>query len=198
MAAPRKENIRDAILDATSELLRETDFENISLAKIANAAGVSKGTIYYYYSNKDDILFDVADRYLNGLMDELIQWVDNRDKDTSLVRMIGFVLQRGMADEFGNLRLYLIGASVSGHDALRRRYVDLYAQFQRTLASRISQRAPQADADYIAWLILVITDGLLIQKQLDPPNFSSEDFLNKSVKLLDFASKDDFMNNNSQ
>lgn len=198
MAAPRKENIRDAILDATSELLRETDFENISLAKIANAAGVSKGTIYYYYSNKDDILFDVADRYLNGLMDELIQWVDNRDKDTSLVRMIGFVLQRGMADEFGNLRLYLIGASVSGHDALRRRYVDLYAQFQRTLASRISQRAPQADADYIAWLILVITDGLLIQKQLDPPNFSSEDFLNKSVKLLDFASKDDFMNNISQ
>lgn len=196
MAAPRKENIRDIILDATSELLRETDFENISLAKIAHAAGVSKGTIYYYYSNKDDILFDVADRYLNGLMNELLQWVDNREKDTNILRMIGFVLQRGMADEFGNLRLYLIGASVSGHDALRKRYVDLYAQFQHTLASRIAQRAPEADSDYIAWLILVITDGLLIQKQLNPPNFSSQGFLNKSVKLLDLALKDALMGNN--
>ncbi len=184
MAAPRYENLKSQILDATASLLRENDFESISLAKIAAAAGVSKGTVYYYYSNKDDILFDVADRYLCSLMDELLEWVDNRDKDTNLQRLLGFVLKRGMGDEFGNLRLYLIGASVSGHNALRERYIDLYAQFQKTLASRLAQRAPESDADFIAWLTLVITDGLLIQKQLDPPSLDIDVFLNKTAGLL--------------
>lgn len=187
MAAPRNEDIRTRILDSTAELLRQTDFEKISLAKISESAGVSKGTIYYYYSNKDDILFDVADRYLSSLMDELLTWVDDRSKDTSLTRLLGFVMERGMGDAFGNLRLYLIGASVSGHDALRERYVALYAQFQRTLASRLAQRAPDADADFLAWLVLVITDGLLIQKQLDSPAFAGEEFRKKAAGLLVFA-----------
>ena len=189
MAAPLYGDIRTKILDASAELLRETAFDSISLSKIASAAGVSKGTVYYYYSNKDDILFDVADRYLSSLMDELLQWVDNRDKDTNLQRLLGFVLSRGMGDEFGNLRLYLIGESVSGHDALRKRYIDLYADFKTTLASRLKQRAPDCDSEFLAWLSLVITDGLLIQRLLDPPGFNFEDFLSKCSKLLKLASE---------
>lgn len=184
MAAPRGENVRGMILDAAARLLRSTEFEALSLSRIAAEAGVSKGTLYYYYSSKDDILFDVADRYLNGLLEELLAWVDNGQKDTALPRLLGFVLERGMGDEFGNLRLYLIGASVSGHDALRKKYIELYAQFQRTLVTRLSQRAPGADADFLAWLILVLTDGLLIQKQLASPAFQDETFRQKAVALL--------------
>ena len=189
MAAPRNENVRDMILDTTALLLRQMDFDQISLSRIAAAAKISKGTIYYYYSNKDDILFDVADRYLNGLMNELLAWVDNRQKDTSLYRLLGFVMERGMGDEFGNLRLYLIGASVSGHDALRERYLALYAQFQQTLASRLAQRAPNTDADFLAWLVLVITDGLLVQHQLGTPAFAGRGFRQKTAHLLEFAAQ---------
>lgn len=187
MAAPRGENVRGMILDAAARLLRGTEFEALSLAQIAAEAGVSKGTLYYYYSNKNDILFDVADRYLNGLMEEFLAWVDNAEKNTALPRLTGFVLERAMGDEFGNLRLYLIGASVSGHGPLRQKYVDLYAQFQRTLAARLSQRAPGADADFLAWLVLVLADGLLIQKQLANPAFENGEFREKAVELLAWA-----------
>lgn len=189
MAAPRNENVKSMILDAAAQLLRRTDFETLSLAEIARAAGVSKGTVYYYYSNKDDILFDVADRYLTALLEELVVWVDNGAKDTSLPRLLTFVLERGVGDEFGNLRLYLIGASVSGHDALRQKYVELYAQFQNTLATRLCQRAPAADAGFLAWLVLVITDGLLIQRQLASPAFEDADFRQKAVELLVAAAR---------
>lgn len=184
MAAPRGENVRGIILDAAARLLRGTDFGALSLAQIAAEAGVSKGTLYYYYSSKDDILFDVADRYLNGLLDEFLAWADNPAKNTGLPRLLGFVLERGVGDEFGNLRLYLIGASVSGHDALRQKYIELYAQFQNTLATRLARRAPGADADFLAWLILVLTDGLLIQKQLASPSFQDGAFRQKAVDLL--------------
>ena len=47
MAAPRKDNIKEKILQATTELLKTTALAEISLAEIAAAAGISKGTLYY-------------------------------------------------------------------------------------------------------------------------------------------------------
>lgn len=184
MAAPLNANVKETILQAAAQLLRQTSFDNITLAQIAATAHISKGTLYYYYSNKDDILFDVAERYLSSLLDELLQWVDNKKKDTSLPRLFGFVLERGADDAFGNLRLYLIGASVSGQDALRQKYIELYAQFQQTLATRLAQRAPGADSGYLAWLILLLADGLLVQRQLDNPVFRDEAFSRRLATTL--------------
>ncbi|MEG1745290.1 MAG: TetR/AcrR family transcriptional regulator, partial [Ruthenibacterium sp.] len=58
MAAPRNANIKEKILQTTAELLQTTSFESVTLAGIATAAEISKGTLYYYYSSKDDILLD--------------------------------------------------------------------------------------------------------------------------------------------
>ena len=54
MAAPRNDNVKDKILDAATGLLNTQTFADISLAEIAAAAGVSKGTLYYHYKNKTD------------------------------------------------------------------------------------------------------------------------------------------------
>ena len=61
MAAPHNDNIKEKILEAASQLLAEKSFNEISLAQIAARAGVTKGSVYYYYKTKDDILCDVAD-----------------------------------------------------------------------------------------------------------------------------------------
>ena len=44
MAAPRNDNVKEKILDAATGLLDTQTFADISLAEIAAAAGVSKGT----------------------------------------------------------------------------------------------------------------------------------------------------------
>ena len=64
MAAPRNENIREKILSAAEDLLASEKMSDISLADIAKEAGVSKGTLYYYYKNKNDLIFDITDKYL--------------------------------------------------------------------------------------------------------------------------------------
>lgn len=51
---------------------------NISLADIAQHAGVSKGTLYYYYKNKNDLLFDITDKYLNQQYQDFITWTGRR------------------------------------------------------------------------------------------------------------------------
>ena len=46
MAAPRNDNVKEKILDAATGLLDTQTFADISLAEIAAAAGVSKGTLF--------------------------------------------------------------------------------------------------------------------------------------------------------
>lgn len=46
----------DKILDALQELLESKNLQTISVSEIAQKAGIGKGSIYYYFSSKDEIL----------------------------------------------------------------------------------------------------------------------------------------------
>ena len=75
MAAPRKDNIKEKILQATTELLKTTALAEISLAEIAAAAGISKGTLYYHYKTKNEVFLDITQRFLDE------QWEDLMDRE---------------------------------------------------------------------------------------------------------------------
>ena len=184
MAAPRRDNIREKILDSTAALLTHTPFDEITLAGIAAAAGISKGTLYYYYNNKDDILFDVCDRELAVLAQDLAVWAGDAQKDTRAPRLAGYILERGTSSAMGNLRLYLIGAAVSGHDALRQKYIERYQQFRAAIEKELAARLPQGDAEYLTWLLLTALDGLLVQRRLDNPYFDERAFVEKTARLI--------------
>ncbi len=46
----------DQILDALQELMKQKNVQTISVSEIAQAAGIGKGSIYYYFSSKEAIL----------------------------------------------------------------------------------------------------------------------------------------------
>lgn len=45
-----------AVFEATIQVVNEIGFASASISKIAKAAGVSVGTIYIYYENKEDLV----------------------------------------------------------------------------------------------------------------------------------------------
>lgn len=52
----KDESKKEAIIEATVQLVNEIGFVSSSVAKIAKAAKVSPATLYIYYKNKEDLL----------------------------------------------------------------------------------------------------------------------------------------------
>lgn len=55
----KDEGKRDAVCAAAIKLITENGFEDTSISKIANEAGVSPATIYVYFENKEELLNEV-------------------------------------------------------------------------------------------------------------------------------------------
>ncbi len=60
-----KTDKREMVLHAALELIAEKGFHDAPMATIAETAGVSAGTIYRYFENKDDLIREIYS-YLEG------------------------------------------------------------------------------------------------------------------------------------
>lgn len=63
------EQQRASILAAAAALFARKGFHNASMAELAKACGISKPLAYHYYRDKEHILFDIADCYIDRLID---------------------------------------------------------------------------------------------------------------------------------
>ncbi|MBX3039952.1 MAG: TetR/AcrR family transcriptional regulator [Bdellovibrionaceae bacterium] len=63
MARRKTEGRADLILDSSLELFAKHGFSKTTIADIAKAAEVASGTIYLYYSSKEEILKACAQRF---------------------------------------------------------------------------------------------------------------------------------------
>ncbi|HPZ00484.1 MAG TPA: TetR/AcrR family transcriptional regulator [Clostridiales bacterium] len=175
MAAPRKEDVKTIIMDATETLLSSHSIDNITLAMIAGEAGISKGTLYYHYKNKESILIDITDRYLSDQRDQLSIWAENEKKDTSFHRLLKYVIERNVYET--GPRLHLLYNACIGNEEVRAMIVDRYREFSSYIAKLIAKRVEGMDPNYLSWMLLLLSDGLILQSELKTPGFDVQHFI---------------------
>ncbi|MGN0978194.1 MAG: TetR/AcrR family transcriptional regulator [Faecousia sp.] len=191
MAAPRKDNIQEKILEATCDLLKSKTLGDISLADIAKAAGISKGTLYYYYKTKNEIFLDITQRFLDEQWEDLIRWTENKDKDTSLNRLVRYVVERDIAS--AGLRIQLLSEAQLGDETLRQGLITLYRNFQGLIRQKIAERT-DLPADFLTWLILLVSDGIIVQEAIGNSAFDREAFISEGIRHLGDISAADWDN----
>src|SRR5215203_6124620 len=59
---------RAAIRDAAASQFADKGYVGASIADIAHACGVSKALMYHYYRDKEDLLADIAESYMDRLL----------------------------------------------------------------------------------------------------------------------------------
>jgi AcrR family transcriptional regulator len=78
--------LRDAILSATRDLLAHTPFSDLSVADILTAAGVSRGSFYFYFDSKHAVLAELVRRAVRRGHEAAAPWLSGRQDTTAALR----------------------------------------------------------------------------------------------------------------
>jgi AcrR family transcriptional regulator len=73
-AQAESRDVRTLILDATERLLAGRRFESLSVADILDAAGVSRGSFYFYFANKHAVLAELVRRAVGSAHEAAGTW----------------------------------------------------------------------------------------------------------------------------
>jgi len=84
-------NIQKRLEKAVIETFSRGDFHEASMRKIAKKAGVSFGTIYKYYQNKNNLLFAFIDLWFDALVDRLIDHLQGIRETKEKLRKIFWI-----------------------------------------------------------------------------------------------------------
>ncbi|MFV0536944.1 MAG: TetR/AcrR family transcriptional regulator [Dysgonomonas sp.] len=81
---------KDIILKKTFNLLLIKGFDAVSITDIQQVTGLSRGLLYHYFKNKEDLFIQVTDKYFVKIFDFNLE----RVKDLSVFEFVDFICKR--------------------------------------------------------------------------------------------------------
>ncbi|WP_144631096.1 TetR/AcrR family transcriptional regulator [Bordetella genomosp. 13] len=135
----------DAIFDATIQVLLAGGLQKLTTIRVAERAGVSVGTLYQYYPNKQALLYAVLARHLDRILDA-VEAAATAKHGKPLADMVGAVVHafvRAKTDRIEEGRaLYAVAGELEA-----RELVQQAQQRSRTLLGSMLDTAPDARFD---------------------------------------------------
>lgn len=177
---PSFDQTRLSIIQAALQLVAEKGVAEASLADIAKAVKMSKGTLYYYYPSKEHLLHAIGEYLVERMNARFIDFLDALPSSiTTEVLAREFIEIFAPASESveARVRIILLAEAARGNAFLQTLFQSQYRQC-RTLLEMAALKALGCNADQvrllIAWLIPAL-DGVCIQRMLGFAGFSQED-----------------------
>ena len=137
----------DAIFEAAIQVLIANGLESVTTAQIAERAGVSVGTLYQYFPNKNALLAAVVQRHVGEVVDATIQACRSahgrRVRDMCASMMSAFVDAKTRRPEVSRA-LYLPSAAVNADGIVRQESARFAEAVRQMLLTARDASFPQA------------------------------------------------------
>ncbi|WP_235666803.1 TetR/AcrR family transcriptional regulator [Clostridioides difficile] len=125
-------NMKQAILSSATNLIAKNGVQNTSLADIAKDVNISKGTLYYHYASKDDIIYDIADTHLEVITSAILNCVKNVKSKNSQIEMVNLILEKiSTIESRGRVHMYLICEAITSNNDLKERIRLKYIEWRK-------------------------------------------------------------------
>ncbi len=175
MQAARREETRERILAAAEKVIIEKGVRDASLKDISKGAKISAGTLYYHFNTKDSIMFELAERNLKRMTAGIVEKIAVEGEDSCSTQMFAEALDQVLKESMqARLHLYLISnAGIS--DSISERYQKQYAKWRRSLKTHFLESFSEERANVLAYLVLTVFDGLMIQRLFGAEEIPTEE-----------------------
>lgn len=170
MAETRKDpKLKEHILTTSLDLMSRKGVAGTTLKQVAESCGISRGTLYYYYKSKDDLILDINKWNMDRLTGTLFGLLDSYMKEGREPSQIVLEVFRavGGAEMRGRMHLYLINEAISRNPDLTERLRESYRNWFQILEEAFTKILPEnADRQAVARGLVAALDGMVIQNIL--------------------------------
>jgi AcrR family transcriptional regulator len=173
---------RPLILRAATEVFAEQGFAAVRVADIADRAGIGKGTVYEYFSSKDELLFAVFEWMNHGIAERIRALLDEGGTTGERIRRLldlGAEITREQVEmQAVVLDFWSASRGTKSEEPYQQACLKTFRTYRRLLSDviREGQNAGElrsdADPDAVATMIVAAMDGLGVQiffdREIDP------------------------------
>lgn len=132
----------EGLLAAALNLFVTQGYRHTSVEQIAEAAGLTKGAVYFYFRNKEALLLVLLDRVESVVVDDMIRGVSaaGPDADAKMVAFVHGQARLGVDSAEHVLLLILMSLEFAGsEDAIDRRTQGIYRRMYRSIEGIVGQ-----------------------------------------------------------
>ena len=164
-----KEKMREDILEAFFKTLLKYGFHNSSMTKIAQEAGIAKGTLYLYFDSKESLISTMTKQHFFKVKERLVgkEYFDNLDE---LLNHIESSLLIGEEDtEFIPVFFEAFGASFSSPEFIAK-YRDFFDEVGTFYAKNLQLLMDNSSIDKsikpvaLGRILVSMLDGIVLHK----------------------------------
>jgi AcrR family transcriptional regulator len=164
-AAPRRgrpsTGARERILDAAIEVLKADGYAGLTIAKVAAAAGESKGLVAYHYGSKQGLVQAAGRAIAQVITDEVLDAVDGAETVEAVIRGVDAGVERVLDDDERIARLYFDLAAVSVVDPeIRKTITEVNEQWRVVLTRLLGEASDGLPAGHARVLTVMVISGL--------------------------------------
>ncbi len=188
-----KEEKRRNMACSCKEILLEHGIKNLTISQIAKTAGVGKGTIYEYFENKEDIVFEIITAFISEHEKKLFEITDqNISTKDKLFHFFYMIHEDENSHKHLNIyREFLAISMTNGTQEMvdfnikcREKFTDILGQIMK---EGIMKGEIRTEAQELVSALLTFKLGLVIEAHtaaLDPKDEISR-FLEAQFKLIE-------------
>jgi AcrR family transcriptional regulator len=168
-----KDTRREQILDAAAKMFIARGYENSSVDDIARLAGLSKGSIYWYFKSKLEILFELSDRCVELSQQEIVSLAVDKYGEEVLFKIFKELHAIDLRYPDREMLFHQLHALASRYPEIRERMKLYHRRWDDTAAELIEKVVvkgdfPGMDPMLVAQAITSLWNGLHMRKELDP------------------------------
>ena len=181
------------ILNQAMRIFLEKGYHGTSIDDITQAAGLTKGALYWHFKSKEDLLKKLIGKYERSFLDNLIHAVTEvkgraSDKFEKYVRFNSAFAyyNRELCVSFTTLAAELVGAHHGIEPEIRR----VYRKYQNFLSKLILQGKKEKifrkeiNAVLAALIVIAFHDGILLQWSMNREKIDGEAYVNTFKKIM--------------
>ena len=187
---PKQERARatvEAILTATARILVRDGFERASTNRIAEEAGVSVGSLYQYFPNKESLVAALMDRHVDE-MHVIVKGKLSRVRSLPLRRAARELVELMIRAHAVEPKLHRVFAEQVPRVGLLARITGLERRLEnmtRTILEGMNERVRPQNLDVAAFIVTQTVDALTHAAVLyRPDKLASEEFVDEVVELV--------------